>query len=189
MESTYHLKENLDLYPSVLRVNRQVHNEAAHVLYAYYTFDFATDVEGVVPFLQDLTPVARSSIKRISILKRALPYTKDFDRCEWASACKYIAANTQLVQLDLGIEGGKPLQQWEAQDTYTASEFPSIAEYEGMEWTRQVSAIKGLDILNVKAYLEHCPPPTNSRAMAFFVNFSASIEHGFTEYLNALMVK
>ena len=189
MESTYHLKENPSMHPSILGVNHQIHNEAAHVFYGFYTFDFASDIESIVPFLQDLTPVARSSIKRISILKRALPYTKEFDRCEWASACAYIAANMQLSQLNLGIEGGKPLQQWEAQNTYTAADFPSIVEYEGMEWAKQVAAITGLDVLNVKAQLEHCPPPSNSRAMAFFVDFSASIEGGFAEYLGALMVR
>ena len=188
-ESTYHLKENPDLHSSILKVNHQIHDEAVHVLYSSYIFDFATDIESVVPFLQDLTPLARASIKHISMLKRALPYTKDFDRCEWASACTFIARNTQLARLDLGIEGGKPIQQWEAQTTYTAADFRLMTEHEGMEWTIPLSDIKGLDVLNVKAYLEHCPPPNNSRAMAFFVNFSASIEHGFTDYLRDLMTK
>lgn len=189
IESTYHLKMRPDIYPSVLGVSHQIHNEAANVLYSFYVFDFATDVECVVPFFQDLTPVARSSIRHIGILKRAIPYTKDFDRCEWTSACTFIAENLQLSQLDLGVEGGKPLPQWEAQETYDASEFSFITEYEGMEWTRPLSAINGLDILVVRAHLEHCPPPHNSRAMAFFVNFSASIEHGFAEYLRGLMLK
>lgn len=188
-ESTYHLKENPELHPSILEVNHQIHDEAAHVLYSSYIFGFATDVESVVPFLQDLTPLARASIEHISILKRALTCTKDFDRCEWASACTFIAENTQLARLDLGIEGGKPIQQWEAQDTYTAADFQLITKYEGMESTRPLSAIKGLDVLNVKAYPEQCPPPNNSRAMGFFVNFSASIEHGFAEYLRGLMTK
>ena len=141
----------------------------------------------MVPFLQDLTPLARASIKQISILKRALPYTRDFDRCEWAKACMFIAKNTQLARLDLAIEGGKSIQEWEAQDTYTVADFQLIAKYECMDWTIPLSAIQGLDVLNVKAYLEPCPPPNNSRAMAFFVNFSASIEHGFAEYLRDLM--
>lgn len=178
-----------DIHPSILGLNYQIHDEAANVLYSSYTFDFATDVECAVPFLQDLTPVARSSVRRIGILKRALPYTKDFDHCEWASACTFIADNLQLSQLDLGVEGGKPLQQWEAQESYTAAEFSSIKEYEGMEWIKSLSAIKGLDILVVRAHLEHCPPPHNSRAMALYVNFSASIEHGFAEYLREMMLK
>ena len=189
IESTYHLKMRPDIHPSVLGVNYQIHNEAANVLYSSYVFDFATDVECVVPFFQDLTPIARSSIRHIGILKRALPYTKDFDRCEWTSACTFIAENLQLSQLDLGVEGGKPLQQWEAQETYTASEFSFITDYEGMEWIRPLCAINRLDTLVVRAHLEHCPPPHNSRAMALFVNFSASIEHGFAEYLRGLMLK
>ena len=104
IESTYHLKENSGLHPSILGVIHQIHDEAVHVLYSSYIFDFATDVENVVPFLQDLTPLALASTKKISILKRALPYTKDFDRCEWASAWTFIAENLQLVRLDPGIE-------------------------------------------------------------------------------------
>ena len=127
------MKGNPGLHPSILGVNHQIHDEAAQVLYSSYIFDFATDVESVAPFLQDLTPLARASIKQISILKRALPYTTNFDQCEWASACKFIAENIQLARLDLGIEGGKPIQRWEAQDTYTAADFQLIAKYEVME--------------------------------------------------------
>lgn len=179
----------VDIHPSILSVNRQLHAEAAHTLYSFYTFDFATDVESVVPFLQDLTPIARSSIKHISIIKRALLYTKDFDRGKWASACTFIAKNTRLVKLDLGIEGGKPVLHREAQDTFTAAEFALIVKREDMKWTKSLSAIKGLEVLNVKAYLEHCPPPIDSRAIDFFINFSASIEHGFAEYLRGLMTE
>ena len=177
------------MHTSILGVNHQIHDEAAHVLYSSYIFDFATDMESVIPFLKDLTPLARASIKQISIRKRALPYTKYFDRYEWASACRFIAENTRLARLDLGIDGGKPIQQAEAHRVYTAADFQSFTSRGGMGWTIPLSAIKGLDVLNVKAYLEYCPPTNNSSAMAFFVNFSASIEHGFAEYLRDLMTK
>ena len=93
-----------------------------------------------------------------------------------------------IAQLDLVIEGGKPKKQWESRETYSKADFDLIVEFEGMEWARQVSAIKGLEALNVKANLEHCPPPTNSRAMAFFIDFSASIEGGFADWLRGSMV-
>ena len=190
-ESTYHLKENPGLHPSILGANHQIHDEAAHVLYSSFNFDFATDIECVVPFLQDLTPLARASIKQISVLIRALPYTKDFDECEWASACTFIAKNIQLARLDLGIEGGKPIQRWDSHSAYTVADFQLMKEtnFRGMEWITPLSAIKGLDVLNVKAYLEHRPPLHSSCAMAFFVDFSASIEHGFADYLRDLMMR
>lgn len=94
----------------------------------------------------------------------------------------------KLAQLDLMIEGGKPESKWESRETYCKEDFELIAEFEGMEWARQVTAIKGLEVLNVKAHLEHCPSPMNSRAMAFFVDFSASIEGGFADWLRGKMV-
>ncbi|KAI4136064.1 MAG: hypothetical protein LQ347_000114 [Umbilicaria vellea] len=187
METTYSLAFNPGIFPSILGVNRMIHDEASHVLYSAHTFDFGLDVEAVIPFLSDLTPLARSSIKRINIVKRALPYSKDFDRCEWRNVCAFISKHMELVQLGLGILGGKPAIQWEATDTYKESDFDLISEIEGMEWMSQVAEIKGLQEVDVKAYLQHCPPPC-SNAMTFFVNFSASIELGFAAFLKSQML-
>ena len=188
MESTYHLIQNPGIDASILCTNRQIHAEASHVLYSQHTFGFGADIDSVVPFFSDLTPEALSSIKRISLFKRALPYTKDSDRCEWRNACAFISENMKITQLDLVIEGGKPQQQWQSREAYTKADFGLIVDFEGMEWAKQISAIKGLEVLNVRAHLEHCPPPTNSRAMAFFVDFSANIEKGFTEWLKEKML-
>lgn len=56
-----------------------------------------------------------------------------------------------------------------------------------MEWMKHVAAIKELQVLNVRALLQHCPVPC-SKAMAFFVNCSARIETGFADYLRSLMI-
>ncbi|KAL2046259.1 hypothetical protein N7G274_001706 [Stereocaulon virgatum] len=195
-ESTYGLIKSPGLHPSILGVSRQIHAEASHVLYSH-TFDFGLDVESILPFLQDLTPNALSSIKRIQLTKRSLPYTKDFDRCEWRNACDYISKNLSLLQLDLVVYGGtpslanRPALHWKQNSTYTKVDFALISKLkeceDDMGWVKQVAAIKGLQVLNVKAVLEHCPIPS-SKAMAFFVNFSASIEEGFTDYLKSHMV-
>lgn len=187
MESTYHLLQNPGIDISILSVNHRIHREASHVLYSQHIFDFGTDIESIVPFLSDLTPEALSSVKHIGLFKRALPYTRDFDSCEWRSACAFISNNMNLAQLDLMIEGGQPQQQWTRQERYSKADFDLIADFEGMEWAKQVSAIRGLSVLNVKAHMEHCPSATNSRTMAFFVDFSASIEKGFAEWLKDVM--
>ena len=197
-ESTYCLDRNPgDIHTSILGVNQQIHDEASHVLYSDHTFEFGTHIECILPFLQDLTPAALSSVKRLSIVKRSLPYTKDFDRCEWRNACAFISQNLRLVQLDLYVEGGtpslanKPALYWEHNCTYSKADFALIASLdemdEDMEWMKHVVAIKDLQVLNVRALLQHCPIPS-SKAMAFFVNFSASIETGFAEHLRSLMV-
>ena len=197
-ESTYYLDGSPgDIHTSILGVNQQIHDEASHVLYSEHTFEFGTHIECILPFMQDLTPAALSSIQRLSIVKRSLPYTKDFDRCEWRNACAFISQNLRLVQLDLYVEGGtpslanKPALFWKQNSTYSKADFALIARLEemdeDMEWTKHVVAIKDLQVLNVRALLQHCPIPS-SKAMAFFVNFSASIETGFAEHLRSLMV-
>lgn len=197
-ESTYFLDRSPgSIHSSILGVNQQIHAEASHVLYSQHIFDFGMDIESILPFLQDLTPAALSSIKHMNIIKRSLPYTKDFDRCEWRSACAFISQNLRLVQLDLYVEGGtpslanRPALYWKQKSTYSKADFALIARLdemdEDMEWMKHVVAIKDLRVLNVKALLQHCPVP-GSKAMAFFVNFSASIETGFAEYLRSLMV-
>ena len=197
-ESTYFLDRNPgSIHSSILGVNQHIHAEASHVLYSQHIFDFGMDIESILPFLQDLTPAAISSIKHMNIIKRSLPYTKDFDRCEWRNACAFISQNLRLVQLNLYVEGGtpslanRPALYWKQKSTYSKADFALIARLdemdEDMEWMKHVVAIKDLQVLNVKALLQHCPVP-GSKAMAFFVNFSASIEIGFAEYLRSLMV-
>ena len=188
MEAIYHLLQNPGIDASILCTNRQIHTEASHVLYSRHTFDFGTHIESVVPFFSDLTPEALSSIEHIDLLKPALLYTKESDHCEWRNACAFITENMKIKQLDLMIEGGKPQQQWQSRETYTKAEFRLIVDFEGMEWAKQISAINGLEVLSVRAHLKHYPPPTNSRAMAFFVDFSANIERAFTEWLKEKML-
>ncbi|KAF3011065.1 hypothetical protein E8E13_011156 [Curvularia kusanoi] len=93
---TAHLRHTV---PSLLSINRQIHDEASKILYSTYTFAFHTSIEAAVPFLSDLTPASRSHLKRLSITKKALPYTKEFDRAEWESLCNYLAnASTAAPQ-------------------------------------------------------------------------------------------
>ena len=71
---------------------------------------------------------------------------------------------------------------------FSVGDFKLVMGFDNMEWARQLSQIKGLGVLNVKAIMENCPPPQSSM-MVFFVNFSASIERGFREYMTSVMVR
>lgn len=106
-DATYLCINKAPKWVAILRANRQVHVEAVSVLYGAYVFDFGTHIEGCVPFLTDLTSVSRQSIRQMSIVKRALPYEKDFDRCEWANMCRFLATRMSLAQLSLGVITGK----------------------------------------------------------------------------------
>lgn len=191
MDATYTVT-NLpgDLHVAVLRVSRQVHFEAAPLLYSRYSFDFDTHVEACAPLLADLTPRARASIRRVGVVKRALPYDKEFDRAEWSAMCRCLGTQlTRLARLSLGVVAGKPgAVGWDGVPRFPKEDFGVLCDrVEEMEWVRHVMAIKGLDAIDVRACVEHCPPPV-SHAMGFFVAFSASIEEGFAQYLTERML-
>ncbi|KAI4255077.1 MAG: hypothetical protein L6R42_006926 [Xanthoria sp. 1 TBL-2021] len=178
----------------ILRVCRQTHQEACHTLYSENTLDFDIDVESIMPFFQDLTPAALASVQSIRLVKRALPYCKDFDRCEWRSACAFLASHTKLRRVTLAIVGGRPgpvwgapVGHWGSQEPWDIADFNHIIQSERMEWARQLMSIKNLRALDVVAALEHCPPP-RSKDMVFFANFTTSIENGFSAYLKSVML-
>ena len=208
-ESTYHLlsdwrQPQATIHTAVLLTNRQINEEATHELYASHTFDFALDIECIVPFLSDLTPRARGCLRSISLTKRAPPYTKDFDRSEWKAACTCIATNLSytLATLQLNVYGGcpalgffagqhrMPVEGGAADELspFTTEVFVHLAGWEELEWARQLAAVKGLRTVVVQAIMEHCPPPESS-AMAFYVGFSRSIEAGFKDWLSEIMVQ
>ena len=188
--TTYHCVNvpRIEDHLAILRTNQQIHAECADLLYSTYTFDFDTHVEAIVPFLSDLTPYARSCIKSIRFVKRALAYEKEFDRCEWSNALRYLtsaSSGISLRKLDLGIVAGRPGENgWDRIARYPAEYFrQSREDGEGMEWLQYLLEVKGLEELEVNAVVEHCPPATNSSAMARYVRFSASVEGGFAEFL------
>jgi len=187
--TTYHCVNNprLEDQLALLRTNQQIHAEAAELLYSTYTFDFDTHVEAIVPFLSDLTQFARSCLKSLRLVKRALAYEKDFDRAEWSTALRYLtsaSASISLNRLELGIVAGRPGGNgWDRIAAYTAQDFRLLRQLEGMEWMQYLLEIEGLRELVVRAVVEHCPPATTSMAMAGYIRFSASVETGFAEFL------
>jgi len=188
IDTTYVCENLPEICVAVLQLNKQIHNEACQLLYNHYTFDFDTHVEACAPFLVDLTPYSRSCISRISVVKRALPYDKDFDRCEWATMCDCISSQLALTRLDLGIVGGKPTLGWEAVKPIAKEQYEGIVQFhDNMQWVDDLAKIRRLEGLVVRACVEHCPPPMSS-GMAFFVAFSASIEGGFKDYLMERMM-
>ena len=189
MNTTYHCVNNprIEDHLGILGTNKQIHAEVAELLYSSYTFDFDTHIAAIIPFLSDLTPFARSCIKSIRLVKRALPYDKEFDRAEWSAALRYLtssSSNINLRRLELGIVAGRPGPNgWDRIATYSARDFGLLKDVEGMEWMQYLLEIRGLQQLDISAVVEHCPPATNSMAMAHYIRFSASVEAGFAMFL------
>ncbi|KAJ4305372.1 hypothetical protein N0V90_000903 [Kalmusia sp. IMI 367209] len=165
---TAHLRHTV---PSLLSLNHQIHAEAAKVLYSSYTFSFHTSIEAAVPFFSDLTPVARASLRHIGLTKKGLPYTKEFDRLEWAALCSYLSTNLCLRSLNLSIVAGKPGEDgWNnvapiSKEAFTLmrqmrKDWGAGADEGGgvdLGWVEQLFGVRGLERVGVKALVEHCP--------------------------------
>lgn len=199
-----------------MSVSSQIHAEASKVLYSTYTFSFHMSVEAVVPFLSDLTPRSRSSIRHISVTKKALPYAKEFDRAEWAEMCAYLASATSpstkdegdntpsmhLSTLNLQLIAGKPDLAWESITPMNPADFDTMLRMKNewlggtgecggvdLAWAEQVMAIKGLRNIKVRALVERCARPVSEK-QAFWVAFSKSVaEGGFGEWMRGRMLE
>lgn len=192
---TAHLRHTV---PSLLALNRQIHAEAAKVLYSTYTFSFHTSIEAAVPFFSDLTPIARGSIRQLALTKKGLPYTKEFDRLEWAALCTYLSKNLCLSSLDLSVAAGKPGDHgWDDVTPISREAFELMQRMRkdwgstvggaDLMWVEQMLEVKGLREMNVKALVEHCPGAV-SEAMAFWIAFGKSVESGFGEWVKSIMI-
>ena len=187
--TTYHLITEADIYTSIMRVNQQVYTETTHVLYGGRTFSFGRDIEAIVPFFSDLRSTTRAFIQEISMVKQGSVYTRDYDRCEWASVCDFLQGNMQLKSLKIIIEGGRPALGWDGLPKYTSKDFKTLQSvaYDPLEWVWELLRIKGIRNLEIGSEIHHCPP-SHSSAMAFFAAFSASIETGFADFLRSEML-
>jgi hypothetical protein len=210
---TAHLRHAV---PSLLGLNKQIHAEASKVLYSTYNFSFHTSIEAVIPFLSDLTPLARSHIRHMNFTKKALPYTKEFDRAEWSNMCEYIAQHQNasripnpadptvfgfsLRTIHLNVIAGKPDIGWDTTTPIAVAEFLTMKRMRNewgcggafggvdLEWAEQLMEIKGLEMVSIKALVEHCPRPVSEK-LAFWVAFSKSVvEGGFEEWVRNAMV-
>nr|POF13082.1 hypothetical protein CFP56_10230 [Quercus suber] len=194
MTTTYHCinAPRIEDQLSILRTCQKIHAEAAELLYSSYTFDFDTHIEAIVPFLTDLTPFARSCLKSLRIVKRALAYEKEFDRAEWSAALRYLtsaSSGISLQRLELGIVAGRPGGRgWERTAKYSAHDFHNLKNTDGMEWMQYLLEFQGLQQLDVSAVVKHCAPATNSMAMARYIQFSASVDTSFADFLRGQLL-
>lgn len=188
--TTYSLVSDVEMHPSIMRVNRKIYEETAHILYSTHSFSFGRDVEAIVPFFGDLKLQTRPLVREIALVKQGSVYSRDYDRCEWSEVCNFLRDSMRLRSLHLIVAGGRPSMGWEGLPTYSAEDFRTLSKvhHEPLEWVWELLTIKGIQHLKISADIHHCPP-SHSKAMAFFAAFSASIEKGFTEFLRAELVR
>ncbi|KAI5255655.1 hypothetical protein E4T42_01779 [Aureobasidium subglaciale] len=117
-------------------------------------------------------------IRSLRLVKRALPYEKEYSKAEWATAMEWLGRLRSLKSLTLGIVAGRPGQDgWETVPALRSADFDVLKGTEGMEWIEELLAINGLDNIEVEAIVVHCPFP-RSAAMARYIQFSASVDDG-----------
>ena len=193
LESDYLAKLDSRSWTSIMRVNSQIHRECCETLYGRHVFEFGDQIECIVPFLQDLTDVGRASLKRISITKRLLTSQKDFDKCEWQTACDYISRKLSLDRLYLIVRGvrARSKGQSDSRDSSSSDDFRLSTELfmkdERLEWARQLSTVKILKNLHVSAELDEMYLP-KTEFMDFYAGFSKVIETDFADHLKSVML-
>lgn len=188
-ETTYQLKtEDAYFCAALMRANRKIYDETAHLVYANHSFDFGSNIEAVEPFLSDLTPASRELVQEISLYKRGPMPLYENDRCEWRSVCRFLQRAGVVKKLRLVIQGGKPSKPWDGPKEFSASDFKLLADikHDSLDWVAELAQVEGIQELEVLPDLHYCPPPTNSN-MLIFAAISASIERGLTEFLRTQM--
>ncbi|KUJ07568.1 uncharacterized protein LY89DRAFT_357804 [Mollisia scopiformis] len=187
--TTYTLVNDVELHTSIMRVNRKVYTETAHMLYSNRTFDFGRDIEAIVPFFSDLSKHTRPFIQEISLVKQGSVYSRDYDRCEWSGVCDFMREYMRVESLNLTVEGGRPSLGYAGLPEYSVQDFKTLESvaYEPLEWVWQLLSVKGIKKLEIESEIHHCPP-SHSSAMAFFAAFSASIETGFADFLREELI-
>ncbi|KAI1503186.1 hypothetical protein F5X99DRAFT_117489 [Biscogniauxia marginata] len=191
-ETTYRLgTEGARFCAALMRANRAVYGETAHLVYGRHSFDFGGDVEAVEPFLSDLTPPSRRLVRGISLYKRGGPAATplcDSDCSEWRRACRFLrdAAAAPVRRLRLVVQAGRPAAPWDGPQEFTAAELKLLADikHESLDWVAELAGVRGIEELEVVADVHYCPPPV-STSMIVFSAFSASIERGLAEFLRS----
>ncbi|KAI0970761.1 hypothetical protein F4678DRAFT_461893 [Xylaria arbuscula] len=195
IETTYGL-ENKGAYfcTPLMRVNRAVWAETAHLVYAGHEFDFGPDVEAPKPFLSDLTPETRELVKRIAIYKRG-PWLFDSwsDRCEWQTMCTYLCENASVEHLRLVVQAGhlEGGQEWNFKEEnrshpreLSSTDVALLVDirHDTLDWVGDLTRLSKVRELEVVPDFCTVPCPQTSN-MFLFMAFSASIDKGFKEFL------
>ena len=137
--------ESKEIDVSLLVANKSVNREALPILYQLRTFDFATNVKVVMPFMSSLSAEARHHLRGISIELHTKNepdyccggknhgYGKGLDnQGAWVKACTYIGQSVKVKEL-----------------TVTANvKIP--ADFKSLKWVKALVNIKSLKRLTLQ---------------------------------------
>ncbi|CAD6574403.1 MAG: hypothetical protein ASARMPREDX12_006578 [Alectoria sarmentosa] len=170
--------ESKEINFGLLTANKRVHEEAIPVLYQLRTFDFKTNVGGVILFLRSLPELARQNVRGITmeLYNKAEPdhccdennnnsWGKGRDnQAAWSKACAYIAKDVNLKRLSLTINVKVP------------------REFKSLKWVKDLVKIRGLKFLKLEAIQHHSSGPMVIRAR-YKESMLSATEHCMSEHL------
>ncbi|KAI9789204.1 MAG: hypothetical protein M1833_002452 [Piccolia ochrophora] len=131
---------------TLLRVNRQIFDEAEPVLYQCHDFDFCSHIFAAIPFLQSLTERARQNIAgaRIVLLRGPSPSKEVFEKlftrelanandndCDWSELCTYIQEHLRLRELQFTVAGSL---NRDFQDEFWVKDLVRIRGLQKLSW-------------------------------------------------------
>ncbi|KAI0182431.1 hypothetical protein EV127DRAFT_354902 [Xylaria flabelliformis] len=195
-ETTYFLvNDGMYFCTALMYVNRKIHAEMSHLVYAGHIFDFGADVEAVKPFLSDLTVGTRALVKRVSLYKRGPWLLHGSDRSEWRAMCTYLCDYASVEHLRLVIQAGRlpaiRKDKWE--DSWSVGNAPKqlssqdVALLVGirhtvLEWVEDLFPMKTLRDVEVLPDFCIMPLPESSD-MVVYMALSRSVDTGLREFL------
>lgn len=162
----------------LLAASRLVNNEAIAILYQLRTFDFTTNVGGIVPFLRSVPEQARQNLHGIAM---ELHDKEQPDYCcgtgrekfwgkgpgnkaAWSKACAYIGENVNVKALSLTINVKVP------------------ADFKALEWVQDLVKIRTLRYLTLDVH-QHWSSGANVIGASFEEGSLKAADHCFSEHL------
>ena len=138
--------ESKDIDVSLLIASKLVNSEALPILYQSRTFDFATNVKLVMPFLSSISAEARHHLRGIAMELHAKNepdyccgglnncFGKGLDnQGAWVKACTYIGQSVNVKELTVTVNVKIP------------------AEFKSLKWVKALVSIRSLKCLTLQA--------------------------------------
>ena len=138
--------DSKDINVSLLATNKLVNHEAVPVLYQMHTFDFATNVRSIVPFLRNLSDETRQNLRGVWM---ELHNSQEPDHCcggiggsrvrgsdnqgAWLKACSFMGQNVKMEELNLTIN------------------VKILKDFKSLKWVQALINIRGLRRLTLEA--------------------------------------
>ena len=96
-------------------MSRSIYSETVPILYRSRTFDFGIDIFGIIPFLRNMTPLARNNVQSIhmefysvgsdEVVKPSYQnhWNVRDNVQDWNEACAYISDHLKLKELSINV--------------------------------------------------------------------------------------